>query len=68
VEQRELTLCVDKFSTLFTLRRTWKANGRGLIRLLERSDFRVLVRVGRFGRTEVFPNPNYVVGFLLPRG
>ena len=36
--------------------------------LLERSHLRVLVRVGRLVTTEVFPNPNVVMSFLLPRG
>jgi hypothetical protein len=67
-EDRDVTLCVAKFSTLLSLRRTWKANGRVLMELLERSDLRVLVRVGRLVTTEVFPNPNLVMSFLLPRG
>jgi len=66
-EHRDLTLRVDNFVTLLTLRRTWKTNGRALISLLERSDFRVLVRVGRFGAMEVFPKPNDLIRLFLPR-
>jgi hypothetical protein len=67
-EHRDLTLCVTKLSTLLSLRQTWKANLGPLRRLLEQADVRVRVRLGRLGTTEVFPKPNYLIGFFMPRG
>ena len=67
-ENRELVLAVGKLRTLLTMRRTWKVTLLPLRSLFERLGIRVLVRSRWFGLTEVFPHPNYLTSFLLPRG
>lgn len=67
-ENRELTLAVDKLRMLLILRRTWKLSLLPLRSLFERLGVRVLVRSRWFGLTEVFPNPNFLISFLIPSG
>lgn len=66
-ENHELVLAADNLRTFLTLRRTWKAS-MPFRSVIERVGIRVLVRLRWFGTTEVFPKPNHLISFLLPRG
>lgn len=67
-EDRELTLLAGSFTTLFALRRSWRATVQPLRALFERAELRLMVQTKWLGKMEVFPHPSRMIRFLLPRG
>lgn len=67
-ENRKLTVAADNLRTLLALRRTWRASLLPLQCVFERVGIRVQIRSRWFGLKEVFPNPQYLISLLLPRG
>jgi hypothetical protein len=62
-ENRDLTLSVDKLSSLLTLRRNWQSV-QPVLALLELADIRLLLRLGRLGSVLVFPRPNLLIRLI----
>ena len=62
-ENRDLTLNVDKFSSLLTLHRNWQSV-QPVLELLEWTDIRLLLRLGRLGPVLVFPRPNLLIRLI----
>ena len=62
----DLTLVVNNFGTLFTLKRSWPGARRGLLAFLKATNVRLRVRVKWFGEVEVFPRAHFLIRFVLP--
>jgi len=65
-ENRDIVLHAGRIRTLLTLRRGWKTTVQPLLAVLERAEIRLMLRIGWFGKVEVFPNPIYLIRLLLP--
>jgi hypothetical protein len=65
-ENRDLVLHAGRIRTLLTLRRSWKSTVQPLRAVLGRAEIPLMLRIGWFGKVEVFPNPIYLIRLLLP--
>lgn len=63
---RDVTLVVNQFSTLFTSRRGWRTVAPPLRVILAATRLRLVVRLKWFGDLEAWPNPGFLVRMLLP--
>lgn len=66
-ENKTLVFDVSRIRTLIKTRRGLRAAFKLLRSLLAQTDMRIMVRIGRLGNFELFPNPSYMVNLTLPR-
>lgn len=58
---------VGTLLTLFRLRRSWRLVAGPLRRVLDRTNIRLYVRIGWFGRVQLLPDPGLIFRLTLPR-